>query len=70
MPDADQPDPNNRKVDTRHAKGFGEYLKEKSEWVAPSLLARDNGGIFEGIPGTDDNLGYLDIRWSTVHSGH
>ncbi|GAA1480095.1 hypothetical protein GCM10009624_05350 [Gordonia sinesedis] len=66
MPDPDQPDADNRKVDTRHAKGFGRYLKDKSDWVAPSLLARDNGGcVFEEIPGTDGNLGYLEIPWST-----
>lgn len=66
MPDPDQPDPDNRKVDTRHARGFGTYLQEQPDWVAPSLLARDNGGcVYEELPGSEGKLGYLEIPWST-----
>lgn len=66
LPDPDAPDPDNRKVDRRHAKGFGDYLNGKTDWVAPALLARDNGGCkFEEIGGAPEGrLGYLEIPWS------
>lgn len=66
LPNPEEPDADNRKVDARHAKSFGTYLQEKPDWVAPSLLARDHGGCrFEEIPGTDGKFGYLEIPWST-----
>jgi DNA-sulfur modification-associated len=66
MPNPDEPDPDNRKVDRRHAKDFGDYLNKKADWVAPALLARDNGGCrFEEIPGAPEGrLGYLEIPWA------
>ncbi|SDG69814.1 DNA-sulfur modification-associated [Lentzea fradiae] len=66
LPDPEQPDSDNRKVDLRHAKEFGEYIREKSNWVAPTLLARDNGGCrFEEIEGSEGRFGYLTIPWAT-----
>lgn len=66
LPNPEEPDADNRKVDARHAKSFGTYLQDKRDWVAPSLLARDHGGCrFEEIPGTDGKFGYLEIPWST-----
>jgi hypothetical protein len=66
LPDPERPDEDNRRVDARHAKDFANYLNDKEDWVAPSLLARDNGGCrFEEIPGTDGKLGYLEVPWST-----
>ena len=65
LPDPDQPDPDNRKVDSRHAKLFGDYIHLNESWVAPTLLARDNGGCtFAEIPNTDGRIGYLTIPWA------
>lgn len=65
LPDPEQPDADNRKVDPRHAKSFGEYIHLTESWVAPTLLARDNGGCtFEEIDGTDGKFGYLTIPWA------
>ncbi|MEU5722695.1 DNA sulfur modification protein DndB [Micromonospora sp. NPDC047738] len=65
LPDPDQPDPDNRKVDSRHAKLFGDYIHLQESWVAPTLLARDNGGCtFAEIPGTEGSIGYLTIPWA------
>lgn len=66
LPNPDQPDTDNRKVDGRHAKAFGDYIRQQETWVAPTLLARDNGGCsFEEAPGTDGQIGYLTIPWAT-----
>ncbi|WP_343449839.1 DNA sulfur modification protein DndB [Micromonospora oryzae] len=66
LPNPEEPDPDNRKVDRRHAKDFGDYLHKKVDWVAPALLARDNGGCnFDAIGGAPEGrLGYLEIPWS------
>ncbi|WP_236540030.1 DNA sulfur modification protein DndB [Spiractinospora alimapuensis] len=65
LPDPDKPDPDNRKVDGRHAKAFGDYIRQEENWVAPTLLARDNGGCeFEEIAGTEGRIGYLTIPWA------
>ncbi|MDV6012283.1 DNA sulfur modification protein DndB [Haloechinothrix sp. LS1_15] len=66
VPDPDHTDPDNRRVDARHAKSFGEYLTAHEAWVAPTLLARDNGSCtFHPVDGSDGTVGYLDIPWST-----
>jgi hypothetical protein len=66
VPDPSQPDPDNRKVDPRHAKSFGDYVSSHAAWVAPALLARDNGGChFQPLESSDGKIGYLDIPWST-----
>jgi hypothetical protein len=68
--DPGQADPDNRKVDTRHARSFGEYVTTHDTWVAPALLARDNGGCrFQPLDNSDDKVGYLDIPWSTGSFG-
>jgi hypothetical protein len=64
LPDPENVDKDNRKVDRLHAKRFGIYLHEKQDWVAPALLARDSGGCrFEPV---DDagQVGYLTIPWA------
>jgi DGQHR domain-containing protein len=64
VPDPNDVDKDNRKVDRLHAKHFGEYLDTKQDWVAPALLARDGGGCtFEKV---DDHgaVGYLTIPWA------
>ncbi len=64
VPDPNQPDKDNRKVDRLHAKQFGEYIDMKQEWVAPALLARDSGGCsFEKVDEQGD-VGYLTVPWS------
>lgn len=66
LPDPEHPDEDNRRVDERHAKDFANYLNDKEDWVAPSLLARDNGGCrFEEVAGTEGTLVYLEVPWST-----
>ena len=66
LPDPEHPDEDNRRVDERHASDFAKYLNDKEDWVAPSLLARDNGGCrFDEVAGTDGKLGYLEVPWST-----
>lgn len=70
VPDPTQPDPDNRKVDPRHARSFGDYVTSHDTWVAPALLARDNGGCrFQPLDNSDDKVGYLDIPWSTGSFG-
>ncbi|MFJ2740538.1 DNA sulfur modification protein DndB [Streptomyces sp. NPDC087440] len=64
IPDPAKPDPDNRKVDINHAKGFGQYLADNPGWVAPTLLIRDTGGCrFEPIS-EDGSVGYLTVPWS------
>ncbi|WP_406172355.1 DNA sulfur modification protein DndB [Streptomyces sp. NBC_00996] len=64
IPDPAKPDPDNRKVDIAHAKGFGQYLADNPGWVAPALLIRDTGGCrFEPIS-EDGSVGYLTVPWS------
>ncbi|MCX4771644.1 DNA sulfur modification protein DndB [Streptomyces sp. NBC_01285] len=64
IPDPAKPDPDNRKVDITHAKGFGQYLADNPRWVAPALLIRDTGGCrFEPIS-EDGSVGYLTVPWS------
>ncbi|GAB0102563.1 hypothetical protein JMUB6875_15310 [Nocardia sp. JMUB6875] len=64
VPDPNNVDKDNRKVDRLHAKHFGEYLDAKQDWVAPALLARDGGGcVFE--PADDEGrVGYLTVPWA------
>jgi DNA-sulfur modification-associated len=64
VPDPNNVDKDNRKVDRLHAKHFGEYLDSKQDWVAPALLARDSGGcLFEKV---DEHgaVGYLTVPWA------
>lgn len=64
VPDPNNVDKDNRKVDRLHAKHFGEYLHAKKDWVAPALLARDGGGCtFEKV---DEHgaVGYLTVPWA------
>ncbi|MGH7745955.1 MAG: DNA sulfur modification protein DndB, partial [Candidatus Dormibacteria bacterium] len=64
VPDPDNVDKDNRKVDRLHAKHFGEYLDAKQDWVAPALLARDSGGCsFEKV---DEHgaVGYITVPWA------
>jgi DGQHR domain-containing protein len=64
VPDPDNVDKDNRKVDRLHAKHFGEYLDAKQDWVAPALLARDGGGCdFEKID-EHGTIGYLTVPWA------
>lgn len=39
-PDPAKPTPGNRKVVPAHAESFARYIREKDEWVAPSLILR------------------------------
>jgi hypothetical protein len=64
VPDPNNVDKDNRKVDRLHAKHFGEYLHAKQDWVAPALLARDGGGCsFEKIDEAG-SVGYLTVPWA------
>ena len=67
VPDPDRPTPGNRRVNQTHAKKFGEYIQKNRDWVAPPLLARDDGHcVFREqrvIPGTMA-LGTLDVPWA------
>jgi len=38
IPDPEVPFPGNRRVNKRHAEQFGEYWRERNDWVAPPLL--------------------------------
>ncbi|MEU1628730.1 DNA sulfur modification protein DndB [Streptomyces sp. NPDC020096] len=63
VPDPNNVDKDNRKVDRLHAKQFGQYLDSKQDWVAPALLARDSGGCrFEEVD--DGAVGYLTVPWA------
>ncbi|MBG6181865.1 DNA sulfur modification protein DndB [Arthrobacter sp. CAN_A1] len=64
VPDPNNIDKDNRKVDRLHAKHFGEYLDSKQDWVAPALLARDSGGcLFEKVD-AHGAVGYLTVPWA------
>lgn len=64
VPDPNNIDKDNRKVDRLHAKHFGEYLDTKQDWVAPALLARDSGGCaFEKVDERGD-VGYITVPWA------
>ncbi|MER7468756.1 DNA sulfur modification protein DndB [Streptomyces sp. NPDC097981] len=64
LPDAENPDEDNRRVNLRHAKEFGMYLANP-RWVAPALLVRDAGGCtFEPLKGSNGEIGYLTIPWT------
>jgi len=39
-PDPNRPTPGNRRVDDKHARGFGEYVLQNKNWIAPALLLR------------------------------
>lgn len=64
IPDPEYVDEDNRRVNVRHAKEFGLYLKDP-QWVAPALLARDAGGCtYTPLDGSDGMVGYLTIPWT------
>jgi DNA-sulfur modification-associated len=64
IPDPDYIDEDNRRVNVRHAKEFGLYLKN-SQWVAPALLARDAGSCtYKPLDGSDGLVGYLTVPWT------
>ena len=39
-PDPNEPIEQNRKVDVRRAKRFGEYVLEREDWVSPAIIVR------------------------------
>lgn len=68
VPDPDQPTPGNRRVNAQHARKFGEYVHDKHDWVAPPLLARDDGRcVFNERQPIDGAmaLGILDVPWAS-----
>ncbi|MFE3797540.1 DNA sulfur modification protein DndB [Nocardia tengchongensis] len=64
VPDPNNVDKDNRKVDRLHAKHFGEYLDAKQDWVAPALLARDGGGCVFQQADDEGRVGYLTVPWA------
>lgn len=68
VPDPERPTPGNRRVNAQHAKKFGEYVRDKSDWVAPPLLVRDDGHCKfvkeQDLPG-EMAIGYLDVPRSS-----
>jgi DGQHR domain-containing protein len=40
VPNPDQPFPGNRRVNPRHGGLFGQYIRERYDWVAPPILLR------------------------------
>ncbi|RZS37573.1 DndB-like DNA-sulfur modification-associated protein [Herbihabitans rhizosphaerae] len=64
VPDPNNVDKDNRKVDRLHAKHFGEYLDTKQDWVAPALLARDGGGCTYEKVDEHGAVGYLTVPWA------
>lgn len=38
VPDPETPFPGNRRVNRRHAEGFGDYWRQNESWIAPPLL--------------------------------
>lgn len=64
IPDPNNVDKDNRKVDRLHAKHFGEYLDSKQDWVAPALLARDGGGCTFEKADDEGRVVYLTVPWA------
>lgn len=46
-PDPDHPVPGNRKIDPKHARDFGLYVREKKDWVCPAVILRAHEEIFK-----------------------
>lgn len=68
VPDPEQPTPGNRRVNPQHAKKFGEYVRDKRDWVAPPLLARDAGRcVFKEQQSIEGEmaLGILEVPWAS-----
>lgn len=64
VPNPNEIDEDNRRVNERHARDFGAYLRNP-RWVAPALLVRDAGGCtFDPLPGSDGTVGYLTVPWT------
>lgn len=64
LPNPEDPDEDNRRVNLRHAKEFGLYLGNP-QWVAPTLLVRYAGGCnFDPLTGSNGEIGYLTIPWT------
>ncbi len=64
IPDPARPTPGNRRVNEKHAREFGEYLRAKPAWVAPPILLRDAGTLkFDKISDLAGGLtlGYLRV---------
>lgn len=40
VPNPDQPFPGNRRVNPRHGNLFGQYIRERYDWVAPPIILR------------------------------
>jgi hypothetical protein len=49
-PDPDHPTDFNRKIRVAHAESFARYLRRNKNWVAPALLLRAPGNLFEFEP--------------------
>lgn len=56
-PDPDLQTPGNRRITPAHARSFAEYIKERSNWVCPSLLLRPPEGEFEFTPLENGDIG-------------
>lgn len=39
-PDVAKPSPGNRAIRPAHAEGFGKYLRDRDDWISPSLMLR------------------------------
>jgi hypothetical protein len=64
-PDPERPTEGNRKIRVAHAEGFGNYLRENKNWVAPALLLRAPSSLlhFEKLELGRDIGG---IEWGTL----
>jgi hypothetical protein len=64
VPNPEQADPDNRKVNKTHARSFGDYLLNRPGWVSPALLVRDSGGTTFKEIDPNAHVGYLEVPWA------
>jgi DGQHR domain-containing protein len=50
VPDPNLPFPGNRRVNPKHGQLFGQYIRERFDWVAPPILLRANAGAVSFTP--------------------
>lgn len=56
-PNPEEQTPGNRRITPAHARSFAEYIRERSNWVSPSLLLRAPEGEFDFKPLPNGKIG-------------
>ncbi|TFD01398.1 hypothetical protein E3T25_11360 [Cryobacterium sandaracinum] len=68
-PDADRPTPGNRAIRPDHAAKFGEYVRERESWVAPSIILRAPSIFSFELQGEMGGAEFGALRFSSRNAG-